>query len=125
VGAARNYAHCVAYHEVSPPQPNSGGSNSGESLYCYNPSLEARFDHSDLPDSRPGMTKWNGRLVKTPNDVGVQTNCMSCHEQANFNPNNLPAAPDYTGDRYVDLTGAAFKGVLKVEFLWSIADTAQ
>jgi hypothetical protein len=122
-GAARNYAHCVAYDEVSPPQPSSGGSNSGESLYCYNPYLEAGFNPFVLPDSQPGMTKWNGQLVKTANDVGVETNCMSCHEQAHFPNGGSP--PKYTGDRYIDLNGAAFQGVLKVDFLWSLADRAR
>ena len=124
MGAARNYAHCVAYEEVSPPQPASGGSNTGESVYCYNPYLEAPFSPAILSDSQPGMTKRNGQSVKTANDVGVQTNCMSCHEQANYNPNNVATAPNYTGDRYVDLTGPAFQGVLKVDFLWSIPGNA-
>jgi hypothetical protein len=124
-GAPRHYAHCVAYDEVMPPQPNSGGSNTGESVYCYNPYLEAPFSPGVLPDSQPGMTKNGGKPVKTPNNVGVQTNCMSCHEQANFNPNNVATAPNYTGDRYVDLNGPAFNGVLKVDFLWSIPGNAQ
>ena len=122
---ASHYTHCVGYDELTPPQPASGGRNQGDSLYCYNPYLEAPFDASVLPDSQPGMTKIKGQPVKTANDVGVQTNCMSCHEQANFNPNNVKPAPDYTGDRYVDLTGPAFNGVLKVDFLWSIPGNAK
>jgi len=65
-----------------------------------------------------------GKPVKTPNDVGAQTNCMSCHGQANWNPNNVANAPDYTGDRYIDMNSPQFKGTLKVDFLWSIPGNA-
>jgi hypothetical protein len=124
-GAARHYAQCAGYDEEVPPQPNSGGSNTGETVYCYNPYLEAPFSPPVLPDSQPGDTRLNGRTVKTANNVGVQTNCMSCHEQANYNPNNVATAPQYTGARYVDLNGTAFNGVLKVDFLWSLPDNAK
>jgi hypothetical protein len=120
-GVARHYAQCTAYEEVMPPQPNSGGSNTGESVYCYNPYLEAPFSPAVLPNSIPGMTVRNKQAVKTANNVGVQTNCMSCHETAKFPPDPLP----YTGDRYVDIDDPMFKGFLKVDFLWSIADLAK
>lgn len=118
---AANYAHCTAYSTLFPPQPNTGGQNVGESVYCYNPWLEAGFDPSVLPDSQDGM--YQGKVVK--NDVGVQTNCMSCHAQANYAPGTVASPPKYTGDRYVDLNGAAFTGTLKVDFLWSIPGNAQ
>ncbi len=120
-GAPRNYAHAPAYSMLFPPQPNTGGTNTGNSVYAYNPWLEAGFSKSVLPDSIPGM--YNG--MKVPNNVGIQTNCMSCHAQANFNPNNIPNAPDYTGDRYIDLDSPQFKGTLKVDFLWSIPGNAK
>lgn len=120
-GAARNYAHCTADLMESPPQPDTGGKNVGNSVYCYNPWLEAGFGPGDLPDSQSGT--YNGQSVK--NDVGMQTNCMSCHAQANFNPNNVANAPDYTGDRYVDLAAPAFKGTVQIDFLWSIQGNAQ
>jgi hypothetical protein len=124
-GAPRNYAHCNAYSMEFPPQPNTGGKNAGESIYCFNPYLEAPFDPSDLPDSIPGMTTVANKQVKTPNNVGSQTNCMSCHGRANYNPNNVSTAPNYSGDRYVDLDDPAFKGTLKVDFLWSIPGNAK
>jgi hypothetical protein len=119
-GSARHYAACAAYQELKPLEPNTGGSNTGESVYCFNPYLEAPFASTDLPQSQPGMTHANGKLVKTANHVGAQTNCMSCHEQANYNPNGLAKAPDYTGARYVDLNSPQFKGTLKLDFLWSL-----
>jgi hypothetical protein len=121
VGAGRHYAGCAGYEEVMPPQPNTGGANTGETVYCYNPYLEAPFSSGILPTSQPGMTTRNGQPIKTANDVGVQTNCMSCHAMAKF-----PRLPrNYTGARYVDLNDPIFKGVLKVDFLWSLADKAQ
>lgn len=118
---ARNYAMSLAYSTQNPADPETGGNNNGESVYAYNPYLEAGFDPSILPDSIPG--KYQGKTVA--NNYGVQTNCMSCHEMANFNPKNVPTAPDYTGARYVDLDAAQFKGTLQVDFLWSIPAKAK
>ena len=123
--APRHYAQCTGYDEEMPPQPNSGGANTGDTVYCYNPYREAPFSPPVLPDSQAGDTSLNGKTVKTANNVGVQTNCMSCHEQANYNPNNVSNAPQYTGARYIDLNGPTFTGVLKVDFLWSIPGNAK
>ncbi len=120
-GAPRNYAMSLGYSMVSPPQPYVGGSSTGESVYAYNPWLEARFTPPVLPDSKPGV--FNGQVVS--NNFGVQTNCMSCHGSANYNPNNISTAPNYTGDRYVDLDDARFVGTLKVDFLWSLPGNAR
>lgn len=121
-GAPRNYAHCTAYSMVDPPQPNTGGSNTGNSVYCYNPWLEAGFIPENLPDSQPGM--YNG--MPASNDFGVQTNCMSCHAQARWptNPNSTRNNPFYTGDQYIDIDGAPFNGTLKLDFAWSIQGNA-
>lgn len=126
-GAPRNYVQSAAYSMVSPPQPNTGGQNSGkdngiESLYSYNPYLEAGFGRSKLPTSEEGY--YEGRAVD--NHVGIQTNCMSCHATANYDPESPnPTHSEYTGDRYVDLEGEEFEGKLQVDFLWSIPDNAE
>ncbi|MCZ6771011.1 MAG: hypothetical protein O7G83_03350 [Proteobacteria bacterium] len=120
-GAAKNYAHAPAYSMKYPPQPINGGKNVGNSVYAYNPWLEAGFDFTVLPDSKLGT--YDGRLV--PNNVGTQSNCMSCHGSANYNPRNISEAPRYTGDRYVDQNDPRFKGTLKVDFLWSIPSNVQ
>jgi hypothetical protein len=117
--AARNYAGCTALSMLRPPPPSTGGSNVGESVYCFNPWLEAKFGPKDLPDSQ--AVTWNG--VSVTNDVGVQSNCMSCHAQANYSPPGSKG-PDYTGDRYVDRSSAEFNGTLLTDFLWSIPDSA-
>ena len=117
-GAARHYAMALAYTMMSPDQPYVGGGNSAPAVYAYNPWLEARLAPADLPDSMPGLAP-DGRPAH--NNHGIQTNCMSCHAQANYNPNQRATAPRLTGARYVDLGAAEFVGTLQVDFLWSIA----
>jgi hypothetical protein len=122
--AARNYAGCTALSMLRPPPPSTGGSNVGESVYCFNPWLEAKFGPKDLPDSQAVTSDG----VSATNDVGVQSNCMSCHAQANYSPQvsngKGSRGPDYTGDRYVDRSSAEFNGTLLTDFLWSIPDSA-
>jgi hypothetical protein len=119
-GAARSYAGCAVLSMQMPPEPLTGGTGSGESLYCYNPWLEAQFAPSLLVDSVPG--KYRGK--KVTNDVGVQSNCMSCHALAAFSPAGV-MGPGYAGDRYVDVLGPEFAGSIRTEFLWSVADSAR
>ena len=117
LGATRHYAMALAYTMLTPDQPYVGGENSGAAVYAYNPWIEAAFRPADLPDSRAGFDP-NGRPAA--NNYGIQTNCMSCHAQANYNPNKLATAPRLTGARYVDLIDPQFVGTLQVDFLWSI-----
>ncbi len=119
-GAPRHYAGAPAYSMLVPAQPVVGGQNVGDSVYAYNPHLEAGFNYQVLPDSVPGT--YQGRMVA--NTVGIHTNCMSCHGRANYNPHNLNWAPNYSGVRYVDLADPQFKGTLQVDFLWSIPNNA-
>jgi hypothetical protein len=121
-GAARHYAMALAYSNLAPTDPYVGGANVGESLYAYNPYLEAPFGPSDLPDSIPGYDA-NGKVVA--NNVGVQTNCMSCHGAANYTNGTVITAPAYSGDRYISLDDPRFRGTLQVDFLWSIPGNAQ
>ena len=119
-GAPRHYALAAAYSMVNSPQPSNvqeGGSNIGESIYAYNPYLESGFTFSTLLGSEPTGT----------NNVGIQTNCMSCHIQARyFDRESQPSNHFYyTGDRYIGLDDPDFYGSLQVDFLWSIPDTAQ
>ena len=121
-GAARNYAMALAYTMQVPDQPQVRGNNSGAAVYAYNPWIEARFAPADLPDSIPGLDPL-GRPAA--NNHGVQSNCLSCHAQANYNPDHLDTAPRFTGTRYVDLADPKFNGTLQVEFLWTIARHAR
>ena len=121
-GAARSYAMAQTYTLQTPDQPYVGGENSGAAVYAYNPWIEARFAPADLPDSLPGLDP-NG--LPATNNHGVQTNCMSCHAQANYNPNRRVTAPRFAGARYVDLADPQFVGTLQVDFLWSIGRHAK
>ena len=116
-GAARHYAMALAYTMLSPNEPYVGGDNTAPAVYVYNPYLEARFAPADLPDSQPGLDP-AGRPAA--NNVGVQTNCLSCHIQANYHPLRLATAPRFTGARYIDLGAAAFVGTLQTDFLWAL-----
>jgi hypothetical protein len=116
-GAARNYAMALAYTLLTPDQPYVGGENSGAPVYAYNPWIEARFGPAELPDSQPQIGA-DGRVLA--NNTGVQTNCLSCHIRASYNPNLRATAPRFAGARYTDLGDAQFVGTLQVDFLWSL-----
>jgi hypothetical protein len=120
-GAPRHYAMAFAYAMLSPDQPNVGGANLGLAVYAYNPWLEAHFAPADLPDSVPGYAP-SGQAVG--NNYGVQSNCMSCHGRANYNPARLTTAPRYSGSRYVDLHDPQFAGTLQLDFVWSLTTHA-
>ena len=121
-GPARHYAMALAYTLFTPDQPYVGGENAGLPVYAYNPWIEARFAPADLPDSQ-SLADLDGRPIA--NSVGVQTNCLSCHARANYNPNLRATAPRFAGLRYTDLGDAHFVGTLQVDFLWSIARHAR
>jgi hypothetical protein len=119
-GAAKNYAMSIGYDMLSPATPNTGGGNNGTPIYAYNPWLGAGFGPGVLPDSKP----WTYKGTTYDNKFGVQTNCMSCHGQANYTNKPVSTTPKYTADRYIDLDAPQFKGTLKVDFLWSIPGNA-
>ncbi|NES23791.1 MAG: hypothetical protein F6K41_33955 [Symploca sp. SIO3E6] len=114
-GAPRHYALAHAYSMVNQPQPKIGGTNTGESVYAYNPWLEAGFTPDHLPASKPNT-----------NNVGIQSNCMSCHIQARYSKALIKAEdqdrinPYYTGDQYISLDDPSFKDTLQLDFLWSL-----
>lgn len=119
--AAKHYAMAVAYQMVSPAQPITGGKSVGESLIAYNPHLEAGFDPSvfDQKLQRP--------VGNVTNRYGVQTNCMTCHNLAMYNPNTnyqingqANRETPYGTDYYMSLTDPAFTGSLKLDFAWSV-----
>jgi hypothetical protein len=119
-GAAKNYAMSIGYDMLTPATPNAGGGDNGAPIYVYNPWLEAGFGPGALPDSKP----WAFGGKNYDNKFGIQTNCMSCHEQAHYAKEPSTMAPRYTADRYIDLNSPQFKGTLRVDFLWSVADNA-
>jgi hypothetical protein len=114
-GAAAHYAAVAAYNMVWPNQPISGGTNTGaKPIFGYNPYLEAVFSGTG-PDSSFQLPS---ALLHGP-QVGVQTNCMSCHALATYNSN--PNYSYYTTDQYIDMSDKKlFNGKVKLDFAWSI-----
>jgi hypothetical protein len=118
--AAQHYAMAVAYSMVAPAQPIIGGKNVGASVIAYNPHLEAGFDPSTFQIVRD----INGTIN---NKYGVQTNCMTCHNLALYNPKTNYSVDGganretpYGSDYYMSLTDPTFNGTLKLDFAWSI-----
>jgi hypothetical protein len=92
MGASAHYAVALAY---------SMRTAKGDTVFGYNPYLEASCDASVLSGSFP---------------FGVQTNCMSCHANATH-----PGFPDaYVGDENVDIAGPQFLGQVRLDFLYSL-----
>lgn len=116
--AAAHYAMTVAYSMVSPAQPITGGENVGQPVIAYNPHLEAGFDPGVFQISRPinGTDRY---------DYGVQTNCMTCHGLAVYDPtvdysDSANREKPYATDFYIGLDDAFFEGKLRLDFAWSI-----
>jgi hypothetical protein len=71
---------------------------------CYNPYLEARFG--------------NGVFVR-PGQLGIESNCMSCHRCATW----PPATSGYVANGLIDPGDPTlFAGKTKTDFLWGVAD---
>lgn len=117
-GAAAHYASSVAYQMIAPNQPVNGGNNNGLPVIGYNPYLEADFKASVFGMSVPVVNPQTGQ--KWVGQVGVQTNCMTCHALAAvaFQGSGTPYATDF----YIARNDPAFKGTVQTDFLWSIAD---
>lgn len=151
--AARHYGMAVAYNMVSPTQPYTGGTNAqptNQSIYAYNPYLEAPFPTSvfDVSPStaspsarqnsggndtiqkyypkgyqRVGSTFKDGTYIGGKmNRVGIESNCMSCHGQARIYDvaNKEDAFQYYVTDQYIDLDAPYFKSTIVLDFVWSI-----
>jgi len=125
-GAPAHYAMAIGYAFIT-PQSNTGGRDTGTSIYCYNPFTEAVFGTATFNDV-PGLVYRKGGQPQI-NRVGCQANCMSCHAIASYNPNfpigQSQPAP-YITDRYVDLKNdTLFNNSIKLDFLWSIQSNLQ
>lgn len=123
-GAAAHYGMAVAYAMVYPVQPDVGGQSVGDTIYGYNPYLEAGFGPLVFTGSNSFVT--NNKGVKVMTDAGVRTNCMSCHVYASVAATDpCQSTTPYSGDAYVSLEDPAFKGQLKLDFAWSVQANIQ
>lgn len=125
--AARHYAMALAYQMVAPAQPIVGGQNVGTSVIAYNPHLEAGFDGD--PSSFIPPRRIKGPQGEVVNRYGVQTNCMTCHGLAAYQPKaqyfdqdgkKINREKPYGTDFYMSLNDPIFDGKLKLDFAWSI-----
>jgi hypothetical protein len=114
--AAAHYAMAVAYSAVEPAQPINGGESVGKSLYAYNPYLEAPFDK--------GVFAKPVKVGSQVNEVGMQSNCISCHMMANYSPTKVAdnELPNYIANAYYPLDAPFFAGKLQLDFAWSLTD---
>ncbi len=118
-GAASHYAMAVAYSMITPSQPYINGKNEGSPLIAFNPYLEAHFGKKTFSGTNSYVMN-NGKKIAT--DLGVSSNCMSCHiaaavdtkKSSNFN------GPKYQGDKYISYKDSIFKNRLMLDFAWSI-----
>lgn len=125
-GAPAHYAMSVAYQMLAPAHPLNGGRDVGSLHPAYNPYLEAGF----APD-----TFRVTRTVQTPTapvttEYGVQTNCMTCHGLAMYDPQmdydgggGAGRQVPYGANFYLGRDDAVFDGALKLDFAWSILGT--
>lgn len=126
-GAARHYAMSIAYYMVNPTEPYATADIvTGKPNYGFNPYLEAKFDADDFEPV--GLSKvYLDAKTSVPTDVGIRSNCMSCHRMAGLNKNDLLATnnerrvPGFVGDAYISQTNPVFKDMLLTDFAWSVA----
>lgn len=118
--ASRHYAMALAYSMVAPAQPIAGGKSVGDSVIGFNPYLEAGFG----PDTFQIVRAIDGT---TKNTFGVQTNCMTCHNLALYDPRTDYSKDDganretpYGSDYYMALDDPVFGKSLKLDFAWSV-----
>ncbi|MBK1697969.1 hypothetical protein CKO21_12035 [Rhodovibrio salinarum] len=120
---ASHYAMSAAYQMLAPAQPLNDGENYGALLPVYNPYLEAGFDPQTFKLSRPVIVPDSGL---TATRYGVETNCMTCHGLAAYDPaaiyddTGLNRETPYAANFYLPLNDRVFDGKLKLDFAWSI-----
>lgn len=125
---AKHYAMAIAYNMIQPALPYNRDSNTdsaletGQSIYAYNPYLEAGFKDSVFMAGNFFFEK-NGYPLEIggkKNAWGMQTNCMSCHSQASHT--DIPdVGTHYLADAYVGLDDKYFISTVRTDFSWAIA----
>jgi hypothetical protein len=98
-----HYDVAVGYSFTTGPD-----SEAGLNVLCFNPYLEADFDNSTF--AKPGQ-------------LGIESNCMSCHRAATWPPPSLPNnAAYFTANGILKADDPYFQGTTKVDFIWGFAD---
>lgn len=109
-----NYAMCTNYMFVYPAQPLSGGDQGQFPEICFNPYLESPFSDSTA-SAAP-----NGSI-----EGGINTNCMACHSNANWN-----GTPGYAAAQYIPRDDSSYVGpdgsvTLQTDFSWGLPKIAE
>ena len=125
-GAPRHYAMSVGYSMLEPAQPVRGGVSQGSPVASYNPYLEAGFGPNVFGWTKPIETPTGTDVMK----YGVETNCMTCHTSARWDPKvdysiGSNRETPYAANFYADLDDPDFKGTLQLDFAWSILGNLQ
>lgn len=125
---ANHYAMAIAYNMVQPALPyyrdgeTDKALKTGQSVYAYNPYLEAGFNDSTFMEGN-AYFETNGyplTIGGKKNAWGMQTNCMSCHGQASHS--NIPGAKThYLADAYFGLEDKYFVSTVRTDFSWALA----
>jgi hypothetical protein len=101
-----HYNIAVGYSYTTGPD-----SPEGLNVVCYNPYLEAGFSNKTFP--------------VTPGQLGIESNCMSCHRTAAWPPpsyvTDQPGFRYFTGNGLIKPGDNYFKGMTKVDFVWGFA----
>ena len=95
-----HYNMAVGYSFTTGPD-----SPQGLNVVCYNPYLEAGFSNASF---------------STPGQLGIESNCMSCHRTAAW-PFNVNG-PYFTGNGLIKPGDSYFNGTTKTDFLWGLPE---
>src|SRR5262249_53919828 len=96
-----HYSTAVGYSFTTGPD-TSGGLN----VLCFNPYLEAGFSNDTF--SAPGQ-------------LGIESNCMSCHRTATWPPPANDGKAYFTGNGLVRPGDPYFRETTKTDFIWGLA----
>ena len=114
---AGHYAMAPAYSMLVPAQPLVGGKNVGALVTAFNPYLEAGFGTPVIAITETVQTpKADGSWTTTTTDMGIQTNCMTCHGLAAWGGRGS----NYAANFYVPRDYWVFDTALDVDFAWSV-----
>lgn len=114
---AAHYAMAPAYSMLVPAQPLVGGKNVGALVTAFNPYLEAGFGTPVISITETVQTPaGSGDWTTTTTDMGIQTNCMTCHGLAAWGGRGS----NYAANFYVPRDYWVFDTALDVDFAWSV-----
>lgn len=132
--AANQYAVSIAYSMMSPALPfdTPNGdpidlrNGDHKSVYGLNPYIEGTFTKEVFPKQDSLFTQikpeYAMQYVRT-NDVGIKSNCMSCHSMSYWSPKNDnigTAVSNFMADQYINRNAPWFENSVQLDFAWSL-----